>query len=495
MGEWIELQAADGFKAKAWKATPQGAPKGGIVVIQEIFGVNHHIRSVADRFAAAGYLAIAPGMFDRVERDVELGYDQAGMTEGMGIAGKLDRHNMSLDVAAAVCGRGGRPARSASSASASAAPSLGFRRPMSPACRRRSAITAAGSSPARTCSRRFPSCCISARRTITGMQNGLASRATIMSARSAFLASRASSSTSGFDGTDLLHRLAGRLAGGRCFCRRAVRNLGKYTFADVCVPRSRSTWMRLPAAIGTLTVVAFYLIAQMVGAGSLIKLLFGLGYLSAVVIVGTRDDRVRRSSAACSRQRGCRSSRPHFLLVGATVLALLVLSVRYQPSRCSPTRREVIGAAMMPSAPGQARRESSRHDLARHGPHVRHRRTAAHPHAVLHRSRCQAAPQSVSLRRASSVLSTAPTFILGFGAIARRLRSHQGGGQRRQLGRAAPGASYLAAVRRFAWLHLGGDIATILAVVAGLTPRALRSQPRSLRLGHRAWPRLRAQRG
>jgi carboxymethylenebutenolidase len=106
MGEWIGLQASDGFKAKAWKASPQGAPKGGIVVIQEIFGVNHHIRAVADRFAAAGYLAIAPGIFDRVEPEVELNYDQTGMTKGMGIAGKLDRHNISLDVAAAIAAAG-----------------------------------------------------------------------------------------------------------------------------------------------------------------------------------------------------------------------------------------------------------------------------------------------------------------------------------------------------------------------------------------------------
>ena len=60
MGEWIKLKASDGFELSAWRAEPQGKPKGGIVVIQEIFGVNHHIRSVADRFAAAGYLAIAP---------------------------------------------------------------------------------------------------------------------------------------------------------------------------------------------------------------------------------------------------------------------------------------------------------------------------------------------------------------------------------------------------------------------------------------------------
>jgi carboxymethylenebutenolidase len=106
MGEWIDLTASDGFTAKAWRAAPQGAPKGGIVVIQEIFGVNHHIRSVADRFAAAGYLAIAPGIFDRVEKGVDLGYDAPARTQGMAIAGKTDRDKLLLDVAAAIAAAG-----------------------------------------------------------------------------------------------------------------------------------------------------------------------------------------------------------------------------------------------------------------------------------------------------------------------------------------------------------------------------------------------------
>jgi carboxymethylenebutenolidase len=102
MGEWIDLKSTDGFELKAWRAEPRGAPKGGIVVIQEIFGVNHHIRSVTDRLAAAGYLAVAPAMFDRVEPGVELNYDQAGMTKGMELAGKMDREKALADIAAAV---------------------------------------------------------------------------------------------------------------------------------------------------------------------------------------------------------------------------------------------------------------------------------------------------------------------------------------------------------------------------------------------------------
>jgi carboxymethylenebutenolidase len=102
MGDWIKLKAADGFELAAWRAAPNGKPKGGIVVIQEIFGVNHHIRSVTDRFAAAGYLAVAPAIFDRVQPGVELDYEQPGRTEGMALAGRMDRDKLMLDVAAAV---------------------------------------------------------------------------------------------------------------------------------------------------------------------------------------------------------------------------------------------------------------------------------------------------------------------------------------------------------------------------------------------------------
>ena len=75
MGQMIELTASDGHKLAAYRAEPSGASKGGVVVIQEIFGVNGHIRAVADGYAEAGYTAIAPAMFDRLKRDVELGYE------------------------------------------------------------------------------------------------------------------------------------------------------------------------------------------------------------------------------------------------------------------------------------------------------------------------------------------------------------------------------------------------------------------------------------
>lgn len=71
---FIDLTAADGHPFSAYRADPDGAPKGGIVVIQEIFGVNPHIRSICDRLAADGYAAIAPALFDRTERGFESGY-------------------------------------------------------------------------------------------------------------------------------------------------------------------------------------------------------------------------------------------------------------------------------------------------------------------------------------------------------------------------------------------------------------------------------------
>ena len=85
MGQFTELKAADGQMIPAYVAQPKGQPKGGIVVIQEIFGVNSHIRSIADGYAADGYLAIAPAIFHRVRPNVELGYSADDMTEGMSL--------------------------------------------------------------------------------------------------------------------------------------------------------------------------------------------------------------------------------------------------------------------------------------------------------------------------------------------------------------------------------------------------------------------------
>jgi len=85
----------------AYLAQPQGKPKGGIVVIQEIFGVNAHMRSVTDRFAEAGYTAIAPAFFDHLETGVELGYDEAGFSKGKQLVTELGLERALEDVASA----------------------------------------------------------------------------------------------------------------------------------------------------------------------------------------------------------------------------------------------------------------------------------------------------------------------------------------------------------------------------------------------------------
>src|SRR5918994_5130936 len=92
MGKMIELTASDGHKLAAYRADPSGTnaakPRGGIVVIQEIFGVNSHIKAVTDGFAADGYVAIAPAMFDRVERDVDVGYTAETVAAGRALKAK-----------------------------------------------------------------------------------------------------------------------------------------------------------------------------------------------------------------------------------------------------------------------------------------------------------------------------------------------------------------------------------------------------------------------
>lgn len=98
----IELTASDGFKLDAYVAEPKGTPRGAIVVIQEIFGVNSHIRSVADGFAADGYLAVAPAVFDRAEKHVELGYTPDDMAKGREYATKMKADDMLHDVEAAI---------------------------------------------------------------------------------------------------------------------------------------------------------------------------------------------------------------------------------------------------------------------------------------------------------------------------------------------------------------------------------------------------------
>lgn len=90
MGQFTSLTSADGFTVSAYVATPEGTPRAAIVVLQEIFGVNSHIRAVADRFAAQGYLAVAPATFDRVKPGVELGYTADDMSAGMALKSAVE---------------------------------------------------------------------------------------------------------------------------------------------------------------------------------------------------------------------------------------------------------------------------------------------------------------------------------------------------------------------------------------------------------------------
>lgn len=98
MGEIIRLRSSDGHEFEAWQASPPGRPKAGLMVLQEIFGVTDHIRRVTDAFAAAGYLAVAPSLFDRIEPGLRLDY--ADVSRGRDTMMKLDFDQSVLDMTA-----------------------------------------------------------------------------------------------------------------------------------------------------------------------------------------------------------------------------------------------------------------------------------------------------------------------------------------------------------------------------------------------------------
>ena len=101
MGEIIELTAADGHKFNAYKATPTTTAKGGVVILQEIFGVNNHIKDVCDGYAKQGYVAIAPALFDRVAPNITLAYEQDDIQQGLGYMKKVDSEDALKDIDAA----------------------------------------------------------------------------------------------------------------------------------------------------------------------------------------------------------------------------------------------------------------------------------------------------------------------------------------------------------------------------------------------------------
>jgi carboxymethylenebutenolidase len=101
-GERIELTSADGHRMSAYRALPAGKARGGLVVVQEIFGVNGHVRAVCDEYAGDGYAVIAPALFDRLRRDVELAYTAEGTAEGRALRTRLGWDAPVADLTAAV---------------------------------------------------------------------------------------------------------------------------------------------------------------------------------------------------------------------------------------------------------------------------------------------------------------------------------------------------------------------------------------------------------
>ena len=102
MGEFTTLMARDGHEFNAWLAAPGGATRGAVVIAQEIFGVNRHIRSVAEGFAAEGYVTIAPCLFDRIRRGIELGYSEAEVQQGRGYRLQIPKEKTLLDLTACI---------------------------------------------------------------------------------------------------------------------------------------------------------------------------------------------------------------------------------------------------------------------------------------------------------------------------------------------------------------------------------------------------------
>src|SRR5579863_794691 len=98
MGEFVKVRSADDHELNLYVAKPVAEPIAGLVVIQEIFGVNEHIRSIADEFAEDGFLAVAPALFDRVKPGIELNYDGEDLQIAMEMRGKLDIAKSVADV-------------------------------------------------------------------------------------------------------------------------------------------------------------------------------------------------------------------------------------------------------------------------------------------------------------------------------------------------------------------------------------------------------------
>jgi cation/acetate symporter len=302
-------------------------------------------------------------------------------------------------------------------------------------------------------------------RSISGRQNGFALAGDYMSAAS-FLGIAGLVSLSGFDG---LIYSTGWLVGWPVvlvLIAEPLRNLGKYTFADVVAFRLKQTPVRIAAAIGTLAVVVFYLIAQMVGAGNLIKLLFGLSYETAVVIVGV----VMLAYVLFGGMLATtwvQIVKAGLLMGGAALLSILVLmKFNMNPLALFRAASEKYGDAML--APGKL--VSNPWDAVSLGLALMFG-TAGLPHILM---RFYTVPDAKSARQsvlwATSLIGLfyLMTFILGFGAMVLVgqdvIKSVDAGGNMAAplLAEVLGGTGLLGFIGAVAF-------ATILAVVAGLT--------------------------
>jgi cation/acetate symporter len=302
-------------------------------------------------------------------------------------------------------------------------------------------------------------------RTISGFQNGLALAGDYMSAAS-FLGIAGLVSLSGFDG---LIYSTGWLVGWPVvlfLIAEPLRNLGKYTFADVVAYRMRQRPVRICAAIGTLATVIFYLIAQMVGAGNLIRLMFGLPYEVAVVGVGVVMLAYVLFGGMIATT-WVQIVKAVLLLSGAFILTLLVLSrFGFNPVALFSAAADRYGAAVL--TPGQL--VSNPWDAVSLGVALMFG-TAGLPHILM---RFYTVPDARAAR-ASVFYATGfigffylLTFVLGFGAMVivgqDAIRAVDRGGNMAAplLAEAVGGTAFLGFIAAVAF-------ATILAVVAGLT--------------------------
>src|SRR5687768_4397960 len=301
-------------------------------------------------------------------------------------------------------------------------------------------------------------------RTVSPGQNGFALAGDYMSAAS-FLGIAGLVSTTGFDG---LIYSTGWLVGWPVvlfLIAEPLRNLGKYTFADVVALRLKQTPVRLAAAIGTLATVIFYLIAQMVGAGGLIKLMFGLSYETAIIIVGAAMISYVLFGGMIATT-WVQIVKAVLLLGGALILALLVLSrFGFNPSNLFAAAAAKYGDAVL--APGQL--VTNPWDAISLGMALMFG-TAGLPHILM---RFYTVPDAKSAR--TSVFYATGligffyllTFILGFGAMVLvgpdAIRAVDRGGNM-----AAPLLAEFLGGTPFLGFIAAVAFATILAVVAGL---------------------------